>query len=134
MLKGKLFLAFLFISFISFAQVQRTVTRLAQKDADSITPAGDNKGRREMLRELQLTREQQVKMKTLRDDFRAKQDAVNNNDKLTADERKSKLRELRKEHVQNMMLVLNEEQRKKMGSNMKEIIKKKKEGNGPENN
>lgn len=123
MKKGIILSAFIFISFLSVAQVQRTVTPSNPSDTiakNSNIVANENMNRKKMMAALDLTKEQKIKLKAIREDGKAKREAVENNDKLSDAERKMQLRSLQKEQLQNTMKILNEEQREKMKALQKE--------------
>ena len=118
MKKAAIFLAFSFISVFSIAQVQRVVT---PKPLDSTARSNGNIGeknnradRKQMLRELNLTKEQRVKFKEMRQANMAKRDEINNNDSLTQEQKDAKLRELKRTQAQSTMTILNDEQKEKM--------------------
>jgi len=67
-----------------------------------------------MLRELNLTKEQRVKFKEMRQANMAKRDEINNNDSLTQEQKDAKLRELKRTQAQSTMTILNDEQKEKM--------------------
>ena len=87
MKKFSLFFALCSISLFSMAQLKRTATPSANKqikDSSMNTP-GVNAGvgqvnKREMMRELDLTREQKGKLKEMRQSNKAKQEAIENDD------------------------------------------------------
>ena len=117
MKKATFCLAFTFFSFLSIAQVQRVVTP-KPVDSGSATKENltDNKkvDRKQMFRELNLSKEQRSKLKEIRQSNTAKRDAISNNDSLTQDQKDARLRELKREKAQSIMPVLNEEQKAKM--------------------
>ena len=77
----------------------------------------NNRGdRKQMLRELNLTKEQRGKFKEIGQANKAKRDEINNNDSLTQGQKDAKLRELKRTAVQSTMSILNEEQKEKMKS------------------
>jgi Spy/CpxP family protein refolding chaperone len=117
MKKTAFFLAFSFISLLSLAQVQRVVT---PKPADSLSRLNgspdekNNRGnRKQMMRELNLTREQRGKIKEIRQSNMAKRDEINNNDSLTPAQKEAKLRELKRSQAQSTMSILSDEQKAK---------------------
>jgi hypothetical protein len=134
MKKTAVFLAFSFISVLSTAQVQRTIT---PKPIDSTAGANgsvaekNNRGdRKQMLQELNLTKEQRGKMKEIRQANMAKKDEINNNDSLTQEQKDAKLRELKRSQVQSTMNILNDEQKAKA----KAIRQKQGKGRQDQNN
>ena len=74
---------------------------------------------------LNLTEEQQSKMKTLNEDGRKQIEAVKNDASLNDDQKKSKIAELRKEHNDKRKALLTDEQQKKWEEMMKERRKNK---------
>ena len=116
MKKTGFFIAFSFISFLAVAQVQRVVP---QRLNDSTQSRQGNNGegkmnRKKMMRELNLTREQRSKLKEIKQSNLAKKDEISNDDKLTDEQKKVKLKELKRGQVQSTMTILNEEQKAKM--------------------
>lgn len=106
------------------AQVQRKKTAVADSGAISTGKMAKTKGgHKEMMKELNLSKVQKVKLKGMRQDGKAKMDAVQNDPKLSAEEKKTKLKELKKEQLQNTLSVLNDEQKTKF----KKIQKDKKQ-------
>ena len=67
-----------------------------------------------MLKELDLSREQKIKLKELRQSMKEKKEAIENDDKLSGPEKETKLKELRKEQAKNTMSILTPEQKVKM--------------------
>jgi hypothetical protein len=117
MKKTAFFVTFSLISVLSIAQVQRAVT---PKPVDSAKGAGNNiaeknnRGdRKQMLRELNLTKEQRGKFKEMRQVNEAKRDEINNNDSLTQEQKDARLRELKRTQAQSTMSILNDEQKAK---------------------
>ena len=118
-MKKAAFLATLsFISVLSIAQVQRVVTAKpvdSTNRSDGNMAEKNNRGdRKQMLRELNLTKEQRGKFKEIGQANKAKRDEINNNDSLTQGQKDAKLRELKRTAVQSTMSILNEEQKEKM--------------------
>ena len=116
MKKTGFFIAFSFISFLAVAQVQRVVP---QRLNDSTQSRQGNNGegkmnRKKMMRELNLTREQRSKLKEIKQSNLAKKDEISNDDKLTDEQKKVKLKELKRGQVQSTMTILNDEQKAKM--------------------
>ena len=137
MKKGSIFLAFTFISSVSIAQVQRTGTPSRQNDTAATTQGINNASdmnKKKMIRELDLTKEQKIKLKEARESSKAKQEAISNDDKLTQEQKDAKLRELKRAQAQNMQGILNEEQRAKMKALRQEMIKKRQKNPGQQNN
>ena len=138
MKKRTLFLVSTLISLSSIAQVQRTGT--PSRKTDSVTTAqgannaGSDMNKKKMMRELDLTKEQKIKLKEARESSKAKQEAISNDDKLTQEQKDAKLLELKRAQAQNMQGILNEEQRAKMKALRQEMIKKRQKNPGQQNN
>lgn len=77
--------------------------------------AKDGKGK-EMAAELNLTAEQQEKMKTIRSSYKPKMQALRNDASLTQDQKKEKVKDLMKQQQEEMKTVLTPEQQEKMKS------------------
>jgi len=111
-------IAFVLLAACSFAQVQRNkTTTLARADsAGTVTEKrkGNEMDKKQMMRELDLSREQKVKFKELRQSMKEKKEAIENDDKLSGPEKEAKLKELRKEQAKNTMSILTPEQKVKM--------------------
>ena len=124
-----LVLILLISSQISFAQVERKTFPAKQADSVSIS-SGSNKteklSRKDIIKELDLTREQKIKLKGIRQDNMAKQGAIENNSQLSGSEKKMQLRALQKEQAQNIQAILTEEQKEKFKS-IRQKEKKEKE-------
>ena len=115
---------------LSFAQVQREKTATKQS-SDSLTKTmetnqADKVTKRQMIRDLNLTREQKGKLKEIKQANKTKKDEVLNNDKLTQKEKDAKLKALHQEHVKSTLSVLNDEQKAKMKKMSMEKQKNKK--------
>ena len=119
------FFALLFIVAISFAQVQRKKNVVNKADsANGI--ATDKKiskaDKRDLMRELNLSKDQKSKLKEARQTAKAKKAAIENDDKLSEADKQTKLKLLKREQAKNTMGILNDEQKEKM----KKIRKDKK--------
>lgn len=115
MKKGAIFSVFILLSFLSYAQIERKVT--PAKQADSSFNRQEQPGemdRKDMMRELHLTKEQKGKMKELHQSGKSRREAIFNDDKLTKEEKQTQLRTLQKEQLQGTMNILNEEQRQEL--------------------
>ena len=102
---------------LSFAQVQRKVAVTNKPDSAAITTDKKTLSGREKMKvakELDLNKEQKSKLKEIRQSAKAKKDAIENDDKLSAEEKKAKLKELQREQAKSTMSILNAEQKEKM--------------------
>jgi Spy/CpxP family protein refolding chaperone len=100
-------------SYMSFAQIER----IPSKKADSL---GSMRGRKDMIKDLDLTSGQMAKLKEIRQTGRMKKQAINNNDQLTDDEKKKQLRQLQKEQAKNILDILTDEQKEKLKAKRKQ--------------
>jgi len=118
MKKIVLMMTLVFLTAFSFAQVQRNkANSLAKADsASSGTEKRKTAGmdKKQMLKELDLSREQKIKLKELRQSMKQKKEAIENDDKLSDPEKQTKLKELRQEQAKNTMSILTPEQKVKM--------------------
>ena len=117
MQKWSLFLIFCLLSFLSFAQVERKV--LPTKQADSSSGKSDQSlvgkmEKKQLIRDLHLSKEQQTKMKEIHQSGKSAKEAIADNDKLTPAEKDEKIKALQKEQYQKTMNILNDEQKQKM--------------------
>jgi Spy/CpxP family protein refolding chaperone len=111
-------ITFVFLAACSFAQVQRNkATTLTRPDSTG-TVAEKRKGngmdKKQMMKDLDLSREQKIKFKELRQSMKEKKEAIESDDKLSGPEKEAKLKELRKEQAKNTMSILTPEQKVKM--------------------
>jgi len=108
------------IASFSFAQVQRKISKTNSVDtvAEKTEAAGVSK--KQMMRELNLSKEQKAKLKAVKQSGKDKKAAIENDNTLTAAEKENKLKMLHKEQAKNTMTVLNEEQKAKLVKMRKE--------------
>jgi hypothetical protein len=105
------------------AQVQRKkTTPIADSAAATANKAADNKGgRKDMMKELHLTKLQKHKLKEMRLSGKTKMSEIQNDAKLSEEEKKTKLH---KQQMESTLAVLNDEQKAKF----KKMQKGKKQG------
>ena len=117
---------------LSFAQVQRAKTTTKQpSDSVAKTTELNQTGKvkkRQMMRELNLTKEQKGKLKEINQANKAKKEEVLNNDKLVQEEKDAKLKALHQEQAKNTLTILNDEQKAKI-KKMRMEKRKNKKGN-----
>jgi Spy/CpxP family protein refolding chaperone len=111
--------------FTASAQIQRNVvkkpTTTDSTQKNQATAEWQKPNRKALLKELDLTKEQKLKIKDVRSKNQADEDAINSDPKLTDDEKKQKIRQIKKQHLLQVQALLTNEQ--------KEKFKKMKEGN-----
>ena len=109
-------LALLLVNLKLSAQIERNPSVVGKTDTISF-PASNNKqnkeGRKERMKELNLTKEQKGKMKEIMQSGKAGKDAIQNNTRLSDQEKKKQLRKLQKEQMQKIQAILTPEQREK---------------------
>lgn len=109
----KLFAIFFFIIFFAFniiAQVKRE-SGSSKNIINSNTKKSRNK---ELMKELNLTKEQKGQVKELRMDMKQKKDEIDNDKSLSPVQRKEKITELRQEQKQKLNRILTAEQKDKL--------------------
>lgn len=121
-----LILVLLLCSVISFAQIERKPA--PARPADSVAnnqPVSkmDKANRKDLLKDLDLTREQKGKLKEIRQAGKAKKEAIENNGQLSEDEKKKQLRELQKEQAKAIQAILTDEQKEKFKAKRQEAMK-----------
>jgi Spy/CpxP family protein refolding chaperone len=100
------------IGHTGIAQVKRTTIKPTTDTATVKQSEEANKDfRKEILRQLNLTREQQLKMREINQIMKASREELEKNTTLPDAEKKTKLRSLRKDHAQKIQAVLTEEQK-----------------------
>lgn len=121
-----LFIFILFSSLLSAAQVERKSPPPKQADSVIANPdqlATNKTTRKDILKELDLTREQRLKIKEIRNGNLAKKTAIENDSLLTDKEKKLRLREIQKIQAEKLQSILTAEQKEKfrrLAANRKE--------------
>lgn len=98
------------------AQIERKPVEITKTDtvkSQAFDAPADKKKRRDLMKDLNLTREQSSKLKELRHANNTAKAAIENNTSLPEMEKKRKLRELKRDQAEKMMLILTPEQREK---------------------
>lgn len=98
------------------AQVQRTPTPSKQRDTAAVQQvkmAGDKMSKKDIFRELDLTKEQRGKLKEINQSSKAKKEAVNNDEKLDDTQKKQKLREIQRDQLMQVQAILTDDQKTK---------------------
>ena len=108
-------LSILFSNLISNAQIKREPAVTSKTDTISFSSANTNEkmNRKDRLKELELTREQKIKLKEIRQSNQAAKAAIENNTGLSEEEKKKQIRTLQKEQAQKVQAILTEEQKAK---------------------
>ena len=118
----KLFLvaiAGLFFAANSNAQVKRDVPQSQQMKSDSTHHFKKEK----MKDQLNLTADQKSQMKTLHQDMKQQREAIMNDQSLTSDQKKEKMKDLRKSQSEKMNTILTPDQQAKMKELRKQRMK-----------
>jgi len=106
-------ISILFFSTNSFAQIQRNSTVTSNSNDSSVLNNKnwkEGKGRKQMFQGLDLTKEQSGQLKTIRQDAKAKREAIENDGSISDIEQKERLRALRKETDDAIQKILTKEQ------------------------
>ncbi len=119
------------VSINALAQIQR---KPAPKPAtDTTAPAGNpvmesgqEKNRKQLLRELKLSKAQKEKMKTMRAASQNEKAKIEQSDSLNAAEKKARLRELKQQQAEKVKTMLTDEQKAKVAAWRQQERKKKK--------
>ena len=108
-------LSILFSNLISNAQIKREPAVTSKTDTISFSSANttEKMNRKDRLKELELTREQKIKLKEIRQSNQAAKAAIENNTGLSEEEKKKQIRTLQKEQAQKVQAILTEEQKAK---------------------
>lgn len=120
-----LILALLLSSIISVAQVERKPA--PAKPVDSVASNQpvkkmDKANRKDLLKDLDLSREQKIKLKEIRQANKTKKEAIENNSQLPEDEKKKQLKELQKEQAKSIQAILTDEQKEKFKAKRREAM------------
>ncbi|MEP7145075.1 MAG: hypothetical protein ABI707_19470 [Ferruginibacter sp.] len=118
-------LTFIFILSGAFSQVQRKSLGINDTN-NTVNDKRDGKqdiakktSARKVLKELNLTKEQKLKLKEMRQDNKSKRDEIVNDASQTEDQKHEKLKAIRKAAAYNLQRILSDEQK----ANLKEIRK-----------
>lgn len=98
------------------AQVQRTPTPSKQRDSAGVYQGNKKEAqvsKKDIFRELDLTREQRGKLKEITQSSKAKKEAINSDEKLDENQKKQKLREIQKDQMKQVQSILTPEQKQK---------------------
>jgi Spy/CpxP family protein refolding chaperone len=102
----------------STAQVERTSADSSKKSMRQKGAGAQDK--REMMKELNLSRDQMKQMRTLKQETKAKMEEVKALDKITAEEKKTKMKAIQEERRIKLKAILSAEQFAKMEAKLKE--------------
>jgi Spy/CpxP family protein refolding chaperone len=108
-------IAFIFslITLSASAQIERKPVAIKKDSSQTVTDEGnkgDKQSRKERMKELNLTREQKGKMKEIMQNGKAAKDAIENDTKLSDEDKKKQKRELQKTQMQKIQAILTTEQ------------------------
>jgi Spy/CpxP family protein refolding chaperone len=115
------FLALTFAPGISRAQSGSQAPAQDQSQAAPAAPAQHEGRMRGAMKGLNLTDDQKAAMKTIHESTKAKLDAVNKDESLTADQKAAKTHELRHGARMQMVKLLTPEQRQQMKANVRAL-------------
>lgn len=121
-----LILMLLLPSVISYSQIERKPVPVIKADTVAGNQSAnkvDKADRKDLLKELDLTREQKIKLKEIRQANKEKKEAIESNGQLSEDEKKKQLRELQKEQAKSIQAILTDEQKEKLKAKRREAMK-----------
>jgi Spy/CpxP family protein refolding chaperone len=100
--------ALLFFSISSSAQVERkpAVIKADTAKTAAVQKDDDKPSRKDRMKELDLTREQRIKMKELMQANKVARASIENNPQLSEPEKKRQLRELQRQQAQKIQAIL----------------------------
>lgn len=104
----------------TFAQTETAPPAKKEKKADKKGERGGNP-----MADLNLSTDQENKMKALNEQGRKEMEAIKNDASLSDDQKKSKMMEMRKAHGEKRKAILTPEQQKKWEEKMKERRKER---------
>jgi DNA-directed RNA polymerase subunit H (RpoH/RPB5) len=107
------------------AQIQRQVNPSQAVVSDTL----QKNNKREVLNELNLTKDQKDKIKELQRTMKQKRDDINNDQTLTDDQKKGKLKDLRIEQKENLGTILTPDQLEKLTEERKNMRRQNKQTN-----
>ena len=114
------------VSISGFSQVRRESNKVKEDSVTVVDTQKDKRSRRDMMKELNLNREQKQKLREAKSSNQSAKAAIENENTLTADQKKVKFRELRKAQLEKLKTILSPEQieklRKMRQENAGEII------------
>jgi Spy/CpxP family protein refolding chaperone len=107
----------------SMAQVERAYADSSKKNMRQ--KGAGKKDKRELMKELNLNRDQIKQIRALNQETKAKMEAVKALDKITAEEKKTKMKAIQEERKTKLKAILTADQYAKMEAKIKEKIGKK---------
>jgi hypothetical protein len=112
-------ISLLLASLLSTAQIERQPNVAGKLDTIAFIKSekNDKMNRKDRLKELDLTKEQKIKLKEIRQSNQAAKAAIENNTGLSEEEKKKQLRALQKEQAQKVQAILTEDQKAKFKAN-----------------
>lgn len=108
------------------AQVKRNAPHSQHMQSDS----SRHFERGEMMTQLNLNADQKSQMKALHQDMKQQRDGIMNDQTLTADQKKQKMKDLRKTQSEKMNTILTPDQQAKMKELRKQKMKNRKMNHG----
>lgn len=106
-------LIFAFSIGAGFAQVQRTVTKKSSADTGAYAKK-DKQSMKKDMKALNLTKEQRGQLKSMKQENKAAKENIENDATLTEQQKKEKIKNMRRQNADKMKSILTEEQRGKL--------------------
>jgi Spy/CpxP family protein refolding chaperone len=136
MKKAFIGMVFCLLALGSMAQIRRTVAAKPKTDSLATAPEMGNDGakRRDMLKTLQLDRQQKSKLKAMQQTAKQEKAAIEGDEKLTDAQKKQRLQELHKRRMSQMDTILTPEQKQQLLKMRQGAIKEKRGGKQTDKN
>ena len=121
-MKKTIFLAAMFAALSTTATYAQDAP--PQKENKEARAGGDRRGpgrdMMEMYKDLNLTKDQEAKIKAINDEQREKFQGLRNDNSMNDDSKKEKMREMQKDRQEKINAVLTKEQQEKLAAKMKD--------------
>ena len=124
-MKKTIFLSAMIAAFsITATYAQDAPQRRENRENREARPGGERRGQgRDMMaiyQDLKLTKEQEAKIKTINEEQRTKFQELRNDNSLSDEAKRTKMREMQKARQEKINTVLTKEQQEKLAAKMKE--------------
>jgi Spy/CpxP family protein refolding chaperone len=111
-MRKSIIVLFTFIAFVSNSIGQ--VSRKENPSQATESNAGQKAKKKQMMKDLDLTKEQRGQMKEFHKSIKEKKETINNDPSLTEVQKKEKMKDLHKEQKEKMNTILTPEQKEKL--------------------
>ncbi|MBS1752437.1 MAG: hypothetical protein R2765_03985 [Ferruginibacter sp.] len=107
--------SFLLFSVFASAQIERkpAITKADSASTTSSSGKMNKQSKKDRIKDLDLTKEQKMKMREIKQSGKATKESIENNTSLSEEEKKQQLRALQIEQAQKIQEILTDEQKAK---------------------